>query len=43
MLQSRENWIVEEDECIYGEYGDMIDKKPSLKSILYTGSNGLEV
>ena len=28
VIQSNGTWVVEEDECIYGEEGDMVDKKP---------------
>jgi len=27
MIQSNGKWIVEEDECVYGEYGEMVDKR----------------
>lgn len=27
MIQSNGHWVVEEDEIIYGEYGEMVDKK----------------
>jgi len=27
MIQSNGRWVVEEDENIYGEYGEMVDKR----------------
>lgn len=27
MIQSNGRWVVEEDEVIYGEYGEMVDKR----------------
>jgi len=29
MMQSNGSWVVEEDENVYGEYLDMVDKSPS--------------
>ena len=30
MIMSQGKWVVEENECIYGEYGELVGKKPSV-------------
>jgi hypothetical protein len=35
MIKKDDAWVVEENECIYGEYGEMVDKKPGF----HTGKN----
>jgi len=33
MIMPNEMRVVKEDECVYGEYGETVDKRPPITSI----------
>jgi len=33
VIESNGRWIIEENECVYGEYGEMVGKKPVLETM----------
>lgn len=30
VIESNGRWVIEENECVYGEYGEMVGKKMDL-------------
>jgi hypothetical protein len=37
MIKLADKWVIEENECIYGEYGELVDKKPEFHVRRSTG------